>query len=176
MPSLTTFRGERAGHDGHGARLLPVFRRAAELQQTKEPGTPSSEYRVPRQSCLGRDGSNRRLAESGCNLRVVGQAEDEIRIDAEDALGAIEGLEVRRMFSGWGFYQYGLLFAAAWDGEFRFRTRQGGHWIYEAADRGLLAQPDEIVSAARAIIARLKAEPAAARAGKRRSGAARRQR
>lgn len=106
----------------------------------------------------------------------MGQAEDEIRIDAEDALGAIEGLEVRRMFSGWGFYQYGLLFAAAWDGEFRFRTRQGGHWIYEVVDRQLLARPDELVSAARAIIARLKAEPAAARAGKRRSGAARRQR
>jgi hypothetical protein len=27
----------------------------------------------------------------------VGQAEDEIRIDAEDALGAIDGLEVRRV-------------------------------------------------------------------------------
>jgi len=48
----------------------------------------------------------------------VGQAEDEIRIDAEDALGAIEGLEVRRMFSGWDFCRRGLLFAAAWEGEF----------------------------------------------------------
>ena len=67
----------------------------------------------------------------------MGQAEDEIRMDAEDALGAIEGLEVRRMFSGWGFYQYGLLFAAAWEGEFRYRTRQGGHWIYEVVERDL---------------------------------------
>ena len=55
----------------------------------------------------------RKPAPKACNLRFVGQAEDEIRIDAEDALGAIDGLEVRRMFSGWGFYQRGLLFAAA---------------------------------------------------------------
>jgi TfoX/Sxy family transcriptional regulator of competence genes len=104
----------------------------------------------------------------------VGQAEDEIRIDAEDALGAIEGLEVRRVFSGWGFYRRGLLFAAAWEGEFRFRTRQGRHWIYEAVDRELLAHPDELVSAARGALARLEAEPAAAKASKRRSGAAHR--
>lgn len=38
----------------------------------------------------------------------MGRAEDEIRIDAEDALGATEGLEVRRVFSGWGFYRRGL--------------------------------------------------------------------
>ena len=79
----------------------------------------------------------------------MGQAEDEIRIDAEDALHAIEGLEVRRMFSGWGFYQRGLLSAAAWEGEFRFRTRQGRHWVYEVVDRELLGRPDEFVDAAR---------------------------
>jgi hypothetical protein len=87
----------------------------------------------------------------------VGRAEDEIRIDAEDALGALEGLEVRRMFSGWGFYQRGLLFGAAWDGEFRFRSRQDGHWIYEAVDRELLERPDELVSAARVNLTRLRA-------------------
>jgi TfoX/Sxy family transcriptional regulator of competence genes len=102
----------------------------------------------------------------------MGQVEDEIRIDAEDALGALDGLEVRRMFSGWGFYQHGLLFAAAWDGEFCFRTRQDGHWIYEAVDRELLSRPDELVSAARRNLARLEAEPAA-RTRQRRSGAAR---
>jgi TfoX/Sxy family transcriptional regulator of competence genes len=106
----------------------------------------------------------------------VGWAEDEIRIDAEDALGAIEGLEVRRVFSGWGFYQHGLLFAAAWEGEFRFRTRQGGHWVYEAVDREMLDRPDELVSAARRILARLKTEPAAARSGNRRSAAVHRPR
>ena len=57
---------------------------------------------------------------------VMGQAVDEIRVDAEDALGDIDGLEVRRMFGGWGFCQRGLLFGAAWEGEFRFRTRQEG--------------------------------------------------
>lgn len=101
----------------------------------------------------------------------MGWVEDEVRVDAEDALGAIEGLEVRRVFSGWGFYQRGLLFAAAWEGEFRFRTRQGGHWVYEAVDRELLGRPDELVSAARGILARLKEEPAAARPGNPGSGA-----
>ena len=91
----------------------------------------------------------------------MGQAEDQIRIDAEDALGAIDGLEVRRMFSGWGFYQRGLLFAAAWEGEFRFRTRQGGYWIYEAVDREMLSRPDELVLAARGVLLKLEAEPAA---------------
>jgi TfoX/Sxy family transcriptional regulator of competence genes len=100
----------------------------------------------------------------------VSQAEDEVRIDAEDALGAIEGLEVRRMFSGWGFYQRGLLFAAAWEGEFRFRTRQDHHWVYEAVDRELLNHPDELASAARVVLAKLRTEPAAAKASKRGSG------
>jgi TfoX/Sxy family transcriptional regulator of competence genes len=92
----------------------------------------------------------------------VGRAEDEIRVDAEDALGAVEGLEVRRVFSGWGFYQRGLLFAAAWEGKFRFRTRQNRHWVYEAVDPELLDRPDELVSLARQVLARLEAEPAAA--------------
>jgi hypothetical protein len=91
----------------------------------------------------------------------VGQAEDEIRIDAEDALAAIDGLEVRRVFSGWGFYRHGLLFAAAWEGELRFRTRQGRHWIYEIVDREMLGRPDELVIAARKILERLEREPAA---------------
>jgi hypothetical protein len=97
----------------------------------------------------------------------VGQAEDEIRIDAEDALAAIDGLEVRRMFSGWGFYRHGLLFAAAWDGELRFRTRQGGRWIYEAVDRELLDRPDELVIAAHENLSRLEREPAARKPGSR---------
>jgi TfoX/Sxy family transcriptional regulator of competence genes len=93
---------------------------------------------------------------------MVGQAEDEIRVDAEDALGAIDGLEVRRVFSGWGFYRRGLLFAAAWDGEFRFRARRDGRWTYEAVDREMLSSsPDELVDAARKVLAELEAEPAA---------------
>jgi len=95
----------------------------------------------------------------------VGQIEDEIRIDAEDALAAIDGLEVRRVFSGWGFYRHGLLFAAAWDGELRFRTRQGRHWIYEVVDREMLERPDELVIAARKTLERLEGEPAARKPG-----------
>lgn len=91
----------------------------------------------------------------------MGQIEDEIRIDAEDALAAIDGLEVRRVFSGWGFYRHGLLFAAAWDGELRFRTRQGRHWIYEIVDREMLERPHELVIAARKTLERLETEPAA---------------
>ena len=101
----------------------------------------------------------------------MGQAEDEIRVDAEDALAAIDGLETRRMFSGWGFYRHGLLFAAAWEGELRFRTRQGGRWIYEVVGRDLLGHPDELVVAARKVLERLEREPAAR---KPRSRAARR--
>lgn len=106
----------------------------------------------------------------------MGQPEDEIRIDAEDALGAIDGLEVRRVFSGWGFYQHGLLFAGVWEGEFRFRTRQDKHWVYEPVDRELLDCPEELVRIAESILARLAAEPAAVRRGKRGSAAARRRR
>jgi TfoX/Sxy family transcriptional regulator of competence genes len=102
----------------------------------------------------------------------VGPIEDEIRIDAQDALGGIDRLEVRRMFSGWGFYSAGLLFAAAWEGEFRFRTRQGGRWIYQAVDAAMLDRPAELVSAAKAVIAALAAEPAATARGKRRGGGA----
>ena len=93
----------------------------------------------------------------------MGRCEDEIRIDAEDALGALGGVDVRRVFSGWGFYRHGLLFAAAWNGAFRFRTRQAGRWIYEAVDDELLNRPEELVSAARRVIANLEAEPAAHR-------------
>lgn len=91
----------------------------------------------------------------------MGHIEDEIRVGAENALGAMDGLDVRRMFSGWGFYCHGLLFAAARRGEFRFRTRQGGHWVYESVDRALLDRPEELVTAARTVIAALAAEPAA---------------
>jgi GrpB-like predicted nucleotidyltransferase (UPF0157 family) len=99
----------------------------------------------------------------------VGRIEDEIRVEAEDALESMDGLDVRRMFSGWGFYSHGLLFAAAWKGEFRFRTRQEGHWVYEGVDRALLDRPDELVTAARTVIATLAAEPAARPRSRRRA-------
>jgi TfoX/Sxy family transcriptional regulator of competence genes len=91
----------------------------------------------------------------------VGKTEDEIRDLAGDVLAEIAGLDVRRMFSGWGFYCRGLLFAAAWDGEFRFRSRQEGRWIYEAVDPELLRNPDLLLSAARDVLAKLEVEPLA---------------
>jgi hypothetical protein len=71
------------------------------------------------------------------------------------------GLDVRRMFSGWGFYCRGLLFAAAWDGEFRFRSRQGGRWIYQAVDRDLLHNPGGLLRSARDVLAELETQPLA---------------
>ncbi len=100
----------------------------------------------------------------------MGQIEDELRIDAEDALAGLDGLDVRRMFSGWGFYRHGMLFAACWDGEFRWRTRQGGHWIYQPVDQSLLHRPDELMARAHEVIAALEAEPETTRK-RRRPGA-----
>ena len=53
---------------------------------------------------------------------------------------------------------------------------KGGQRVYEVVDREFLGRPDEFVSAARRILARLKAEPAAARRSKRGQGALRRSR
>jgi hypothetical protein len=86
----------------------------------------------------------------------VGKAEDEIRDRAADGLAEIGGLDVRRMFSGWGFYCHGLLFAAAWDGEFQFRSRREGRWIYQPVDPELLRDPDLLVGAARDVLAELE--------------------
>lgn len=94
-------------------------------------------------------------------VSCVGAVEDELRLEAEDALAALPGLDVRRMFTGWGFYRNGLLFGAAWDGEFRFRTRRDGHWIYEPVNRRLLRDPSELVGAALATISTLEREPSA---------------
>lgn len=111
----------------------------------------------------GDQGGRWRLAARGAtgSLADVGQREDEIRTDARHALGGLDGLDVRRMFSGWGFYHRGLLFAAAWDGEFRFRSRQGGRWVYQVVSRDLLDRPEDLVAAAREVIKALEAEPAA---------------
>jgi hypothetical protein len=91
----------------------------------------------------------------------VGNRDDEIRDLAADSLAELDGMDVRRMFSGWGFYRHGLLFGAAWDGEFRFRSRHEGRWIYEAVDADLLQNPELLVSSAREVIATLELEPLA---------------
>jgi TfoX/Sxy family transcriptional regulator of competence genes len=93
----------------------------------------------------------------------MGTTEDDIRELAADSLAEMEGIEVRRLFSGWGFYRHGLLFGAAWDREFRFGSRQDGHWVYEAVDADLLRNPDLLVKAARHVLATLELEPLARR-------------
>jgi TfoX/Sxy family transcriptional regulator of competence genes len=105
------------------------------------------------------DTSNRVTGLHSVKFDLVGAVEDELREQAEDGLAELPGLDVRRMFSGWGFYSGGLLFAAAWDGEFRLRTRGDGRWIYTAVDHDLLSDPDQLVRVARANIARLELEP-----------------
>ena len=89
----------------------------------------------------------------------MGTAEDEIRVDAEDALAEFDGLEVRRMFSGWGFYRYGLLFGAAWHGDFCFRSRQDGHWLYTPVSRDLLDDPPALMTQAKRALSALEGLP-----------------
>jgi TfoX N-terminal domain len=98
----------------------------------------------------------------------MGQLEDQIRLDAEYALAGLEDVDVRRMFSGWGFYYRDLLFAAAWEGRFRFRHRRDGHWVYEAVEPALLQDEEELIAAARRVIRELESEPAARRGRPRR--------
>jgi TfoX/Sxy family transcriptional regulator of competence genes len=107
------------------------------------------------------DTSNRATSVGSVKFDLVGAIEDELREQAEDALAELAGLDVRRMFSGWGFYCRGLLFAAAWDGEFRLRARERGRWIYTAVDRDLLSDPDQLLRAAGDNIAKLELEPEA---------------
>jgi TfoX N-terminal domain len=92
---------------------------------------------------------------------TMGQLENQVRLDAEYALASLEDLDVRRMFSGWGFYYRDLLFAAAWDGQFRFRHRRDNHWVYEAVDPMLIQHEEELVATASSVISDLESEPAA---------------
>lgn len=69
----------------------------------------------------------------------MGRTEAAIRDRAADALPEFEHLEVRRMFSGFGFYINGLLVAAAWDGAFRLRHHDHGAWVYKAVDESAIS-------------------------------------
>ncbi len=99
---------------------------------------------------------------------TMGQSENQIRLEAEYALASLEDLDVRRMFSGWGFYYRDLLFAAAWDGRFCFRHRRDDYWVYEPVDRMLIQREEEFVATARSVISDLASEPAAMNRGPRR--------
>jgi hypothetical protein len=98
---------------------------------------------------------------------VVGVIEAAIRDRAADSLAEIERLDVRRMFSGFGFYVDGLLVAAAWDGAFRLRHHEHGSWVYQAVDDSMIDQPAVLVELVRSR-ARALSQDAAARSVARR--------
>jgi hypothetical protein len=93
----------------------------------------------------------------------MGAVERLIRDRAADSLEEIARLDVRQMFSGFGFYIDGLLVAAAWDGAFRLRHRENGHWVYKAVHDSVIDDPVTLVSLVRDRAEKLSQEPGARR-------------
>jgi hypothetical protein len=89
--------------------------------------------------------AERILTLPGLHNDVVGTVERAIRDRVADTLAEIEHLDIRPMFSGFGFYVDGLLVAAAWEKAFRLRHRVHGRWIYEPVDEVLLDDPHLLV-------------------------------
>lgn len=79
----------------------------------------------------------------------MGQVERDIRDRAAESLAEIADLDIRPMFSGFGFYVDGLLTAAAWDGAFRLRYREHRHWIYKSVDDAAGGDPSTLVAMVR---------------------------
>jgi hypothetical protein len=79
----------------------------------------------------------------------VGAAERIVRDRAADSLEEITGLDIRQMFGGFGFYVNGLLVAAAWDGAFKLRYRENGHWVYRPVDDSVVDEPATLVALVR---------------------------
>jgi TfoX/Sxy family transcriptional regulator of competence genes len=75
----------------------------------------------------------------------MGLVEREIRDRAAETLVEMPDLEVRHMFSGFGFYLKGLLVAAAWDGAFRLRYRERGRWVYKAVPKAAIDDPQVLI-------------------------------
>ena len=65
------------------------------------------------------------------------------------------------MFSGFGFYIDGLLVAAAWDGAFRLRYREGGRWNCRPVEPATLDDPMVLVALVRERAEHLAREPGA---------------
>jgi TfoX/Sxy family transcriptional regulator of competence genes len=86
----------------------------------------------------------------------MGDVEDAIRTGAQHALSELHGIDVQRMSGGWGFYHRGLLFAAAWDGAFRFRHRRHGQWVYDPVTPALLDDHGALVAETYATLAVLR--------------------
>lgn len=91
----------------------------------------------------------------------MGASEAAIRDRAADSLAEVEHLDVRRMFSGFGFYIDGLLVAAAWDGAFRLRHHDHGTWVYKAVDDSAIDDPAILVTLVRNRARALSRDPAA---------------
>ncbi len=101
----------------------------------------------------------------------VGIAERQIRDRAEDSLAEMPSLDVRPVFSGFGFYLDGILVAAAWEGAFRLRYREDGRWIYRPVEPATLDNPMALVALVRERAHHLAREPSAGQ--RRRPGPAR---
>lgn len=93
----------------------------------------------------------------------MGASERRIRDRAAEALGEISKLDVRPMFSGFGFYVDGLLVAAAWDSAFQLRYGRGGRWVYEPVNDSLVDDPSVLVALVRDPAEQLSWEPEARR-------------
>ncbi len=93
----------------------------------------------------------------------MGIVEREIRDRATDSLAEMTKLDVRPMFSGFGFYDDGLLVAAAWDGAFQLRYREGDRWKYRPVDPAAIDDPVALVELVRERSVQLAREPAARR-------------
>ncbi|OFE15950.1 hypothetical protein BA895_05500 [Humibacillus sp. DSM 29435] len=93
----------------------------------------------------------------------MGILEREIRDRAIDSLAEMPRLDVRPIFSGFGFYDDGLLVAAAWDGAFQLRYLEDGHWKYRPVDPATLDDPVALVGLVRERGAQLARDPAARR-------------
>lgn len=93
----------------------------------------------------------------------MGDLERQISDRAADSLAEIDRLEVRRLFSGFGFYVDGLLIAAAWEGAFRLRHREDGHWVYRPVEDSVVDDPSSLVDLVRRRASELAKEPLARR-------------
>lgn len=94
---------------------------------------------------------------------TVGDVERDLRDRAEDSLAELDRLEVHRLFSGFGFYLDGLLVAAAWNGAFRLRHREDGHWVYKAVEDSVVDDPAALAALVRGRAEELSKDPLARR-------------
>ena len=76
---------------------------------------------------------------------LVGTAARGVRDRAAGTLEEIEHLEIRPMFSGFGFYIDGILIGAAWEGHFQLRYHVEPRSIYEPVPDLLIDDPALLV-------------------------------